>query len=304
MNNHLKYNLNRVAYFVAIVEEKTITAAAQRLGLSKAVVSKQLQLLEEEVGVNLIVRNTRHMHTTKAGEVFYLQSRDVLNYAQLAYEGLAQISQEPTGTIRITSPIDFGVAKLSAFVANFCQKYPKIQIELSLNDDIVDIVSQGFDLSFRIGWLSDSSNRARKLGTFKEVLVCAPNKANEWYPETPSDLKQLPFAAYYGIDHSARVFTKKNKTNNQIQRTEVQLHSNLTFNVTSALRQALLEGHHFGIMPDFAIQQDLDNGRLIQLLPSWQLREGGIYIVSPPSTLRSQAVKLFISELENRLIVD
>ncbi len=105
MNNHLKYNLNRLAYFVAIVEEKTITAAAQRLGLSKAVVSKQLQLLEEEAGVNLIVRNTRHMHTTKAGEVFYLQSKDVLNYAQLAYEGLAQISQEPTGTIRITSPM-------------------------------------------------------------------------------------------------------------------------------------------------------------------------------------------------------
>lgn len=302
MNNHLKYNLNRLAYFVAIVEEKTITAAAQRLGLSKAVVSKQLQLLEEEAGVNLIVRNTRHMHTTQAGKAFYLQSKDVLNYAQLAYEGLAQVSQEPTGAIRITSPIDFGVTQLSAFVANFCQNYPKIEVELNLSDEIVDIVSQGFDLSFRIGWLNDSSNRARKLGTFKEVLVCAPYKINEWQPKSPSDLRQLPFAAYYGIDHSARVFTKKNKTNNQIQRTEVQLNSNLTFNVTSALRQALLEGHYFGILPDFSIQQDLEAGTLVQLLPHWQLREGGIYIVSPPSTLRSQAVKLFIGELEKKFI--
>lgn len=302
MNNYLKYNLNRLAYFVAIVEEKTITAAAKRLGLSKAVVSKQLQLLEEEAGVNLIVRNTRHMHTTKAGDAFYLQSKDVLNYAQLAYEGLAQVSQEPTGAIRITSPIDFGVAQLSAVVANFCQKFPKIKVELNLSDEVVDIVSQGFDLSFRVGWLSDSSNRARKLGTFQEVLVCAPDKINEWQPKSPIDLKLLPFAAYYGIDHAARVFTQKNKTNNRIQRTEVQLSSNLSFNTTSALRQALLGGYYFGILPDFAIQQDLKAGTLVKLLPDWQLREGGIYIVSPPSTLRSQAVKLFIGELEKKFI--
>jgi DNA-binding transcriptional LysR family regulator len=82
----------------------------------------------------------------------------------------------------------------------------------------------------------------------------------------------------------------------------VQLSSNLTFNATSALRQALLEGHYFGILPDFAIQQDLKAGTLVKLLPDWQLREGGIYIVSPPSTLRSQAVKLLIRELEKKYI--
>jgi DNA-binding transcriptional LysR family regulator len=297
MDINAKYNLNRLAYFVAIVEEKTITAASQRLGLSKAVVSKQLQLLEEEVGVNLVVRNTRHMHTTQAGDAFYARSKEVLKYAHIAFEELGQLGKEPTGLIRITSPIDFGVFQLSSFVAKFCQKYPKVEIELNLNDEILDIVSQRYDLSFRIGWLSDSTNRARKLGNFREVAVCSTHSAKIWSLSKPQELQQLPFVAYYGIDNSARVFTHKSDNQTIKTRTEVHLRSNLTVNVTSALRKAILESNYFGILPDFTVQEDLDQGDLVQLLPDWQLREGGIYIVTPPSRLRSQSIQLFIDEL-------
>lgn len=292
-----RHNLNRLAYFVAIVEEKTITAASKRLGLSKAVVSKQLQSLEEEVGISLVVRNTRHMHTTKAGDTFYIHSKEALKHAQRAFEELAEVGREPAGLIRITSPIDFGVFQLSSFVAKFCRMYPKIDIELNMSDEIVDIVSQRYDLSFRIGWLNDSSNRARKIGSFREVAVCSADAARIWEPSTPQDLQRLPFVAYHDIDRAARVFTRQKMGDKAKLRTEVQLKSNLTFNVTSALREALFTGQYFGILPNFTVQNDLDSGKLAELLSDWQLREGGIYVVSPPSKLRTQAIQLFISSL-------
>lgn len=294
MDINARYNLNRLAYFIAIVEEKTITAASQRLGLSKAVVSKHLQLLEEELGVSLLVRNTRHIRPTKAGEDFYYQAKLVLKQAHQAFESVIETRKEPSGLIRITTPVDFGVHRLSACVAKFCQQYPKIEIEVNLNDEIVDIVSQRYDLSFRVGWLHDSSNRARKIGTFRELAICSPEAATSFSPRSPHDLADLPFLAYYGIDRAPRLFTQQDSTQKIERRVEVQLHSNATFNITSALREALLKGHYFGILPDFTIKKDLEAGLLKELLPNWQLRVGGIYIVSPPSKLRTQALQLFI----------
>lgn len=293
----MRYNLNRLAYFVAIIEEKTITAAAERLGLGKAVVSKQLKLLEEELGVSLVIRNTRHLHATETGEAFYIRSKQALKYAQHAFETAVEDSNEPSGLIRITTPIDLGVFQLAPLIAEFCFKYPKIKIDVNLNDEVIDIVAQRYDLSFRVGWLQDSSNRARKIGTFCELALCSPESARLWNPKTPKNLSTLPFAAYHGIDKSARVFTRKRTVERAVQRTEVKLNSNLTFNATSALREALITGRYFGILPDFTVKKDLENGVLQELVPNWKLREGGIYIVSPPTQLRTQAVQLFIDAI-------
>ncbi|WP_076420406.1 LysR family transcriptional regulator [Colwellia sp. UCD-KL20] len=297
MNANSRYNLNRLAYFVAVIEEKTITAAAERLNLSKAVVSKQLKLLEEELGVNLVIRNTRHLHATKTGEAFYIQSKQALKYAQNAFDAAAENGNEPSGIIRLTTPVDLGVFQLAPLIAQFCYKYPKIKIDVNLSDKVIDIVAQRYDLSFRVGWLQDSSNRAKKIGTFRELALCSPESAKRWDPQKPEDLSKLPFVAYHGIDKSARVFTHKCTTEKVIKRNEIILSSNLTFNVTSALREALVTGCFFGILPDFSVKADLKAGVLQELIPHWKLREGGIYIVSPPTRLRTQAVQLFIDEI-------
>lgn len=300
MNTHSKYNLNRLIYFVAIIEEKTITAAAERLGLSKAVVSKQLQLLEEELGVSLVVRNTRHLHATETGEAFYTRSKEALKYAQYAFDTAAEDSHEPSGLIRLTSPIDLGVFQLAPVIADFCAQYPKVKIEVDLSDEVKDIVAKRYDLSFRVGWLQDSTNRARKIGSFREVALCSPEFARDYSPKTPMDLPSLPLAAYNVIDNSARVFTHKSTPNVKDQDYEVLLNTNLTFNTTLAIREALVTGRFFGILPDFTVKKDLKSGLLQELLPSWKLREGGIYIVRPPTQLRTQAVQLFIDAVVSR----
>ncbi|MDG3085068.1 LysR family transcriptional regulator [Vibrio hannami] len=291
MISELRFNLNRLAYFVAIVEEKTITAAAKRLNLSKAVVSKQLQLLEEELGATLLVRNTRHMHTTDVGQAFYLHSKDLLNQARATFESVIERSKEPSGVIRLTAPVDFGINKLAPFISEFSQRYPNIEIEAQLSDDRLDIVAHRFDLSFRIGWLEDSSNRARKIGTFREVAVGSTTFVDKWQPTNPSDLSKLPFVSYNGIESSHRVFTRDS------QEHDVALNSNVTFNVTVAVKEALYSGQHFAILPDFTIQQDIVKGKLIEILPDWKLKTGGIHVVSPPSRLRTRAIQIFLDEL-------
>jgi len=290
-----RYNLNRLSYFVAIVEEKTMTAAAERLGLSKAVVSKQLQLLEEELGVNLLVRNTRHVRPSQMGEDFYLRSKEVLIQANKAFESVQESGKEPTGRIRLTAPVDYGVARVSPFVARFSEQYPQIKIELVLTDEQIDIVDQRFDLAFRIGWLKDSSNLARKIGDFREVAVCSKKTSTRRSIKKPEDIASIPYVAYRGMNEKKVLFS------NQAKQRSVHVDSSITVNVTSAIREAIMAGDYFAILPNFTVEKDLTAKRLVELLPNWKLRKGGIYILSPPSRLRTQAIRLFLDGVDKDL---
>lgn len=292
---HHNHNLNRLVHFVAIVEEKTITGAARRLGLSKAVVSKHLQLLEQEVGVNLLIRNTRRLYPSKAGEAFYLRSKAVLIQAEQAFESLSAETAEPAGQVRITAPTDYGIHRLAPQLRAFSEAWPKIEIELDLNDARIDLLEQRFDLAFRVGWLHDSSNLARKLGDFREIFVAEARTARRWQVSRPEQLSSLPFIAFSGFDESRRTLTRQGK-----QRT-INLTATLSINVTSAMHEAVRSGNCFAVLPDYSLEQDLADGRLVELLPDWQLRTGGIYLVSSPSRLRPRAVSLLIDELTNKL---
>lgn len=281
-----RHNLNRLAYFVAVVEEGTITAAADRLGLSKAVVSKQLQLLEEDLGVALLLRNTRHMRTTEVGLAFYEKSKNVLIQADDAFNTVLEHGQIPTGKIRVTAPVDFGVTFVSPLIAQFQEHHPRVSIELVLSDKQLDIVEQRYDIAFRVGWLEDSSNLARKLKSFHEIVVCSTETAKQFDINIPTDLAILPFVANQAIGNK-----KKWTFNRANTKHTVEMQIALSSNVTLALRSSVMNGGFFTILPDILVTNELASGELIQLLPDWKLPEGGVYLVSPPNRLRTSAVQ-------------
>ncbi|MEO0923490.1 MAG: LysR family transcriptional regulator, partial [Pseudomonadota bacterium] len=159
-------NLNRLAYFVAIAEEGTITAAAARLRVSKAVVSKQLQLLEDDLGSTLVLRNSRHFNLTETGETFYEAARAAVAQAKDAFHLVRKGRDEPSGELRVTAPLEFGVEYVAPAIAEFSLLYPSLTIDLTLSDTRFDPVEARFDIAFRVGWLEDSSNTARKLTGF------------------------------------------------------------------------------------------------------------------------------------------
>ncbi|WP_282096225.1 LysR family transcriptional regulator [Epibacterium ulvae] len=282
-------NFNRLAHFIATVEAGTITGAAQVLGISKAVVSKQLQLLEEDVGTPLLLRNTRHLQPTEAGRIFYEDAKSAQTQANNAYERILDRDKTPKGKLRVTAPVDFGVSYVAPFVAQFQEVYPDVGVDLHLTDGVIDIIEDRYDLAFRIGWLSDSSNLARKLMDFNVIVVCSPQTAKRLNVKEPRDLASVPFVRSEAFPEKMEWVLEKGK-----QREVLTTQVVSTMNMTLAMRAYVAKGFCYTVLPDFLMQDDVKQGRLTRLLSEWSLRSGGVYTVTPPSHVRSNALERFL----------
>ncbi len=285
----IRYNLNRLTYFVATIDAGTITGAAAALGISKSVVSKQLQQLEQEVETPLLLRNTRHLQPTEAGLTFYEDAKSALTQVNNAYERIQERDKKPKGCLRITAPVDYGVSHVAPFVARFRETYSDVMVDLHLTDSCIDIIEERYDLAIRIGWLKDSSNLARKLQSFDAIPVCTPQTFEQARPEKPEDLAKLPFAQSHSLDGKLEWAFHRAE---EIQ--VVPINVVLETNITMAIRAFIMEGSAFTILPDILVQKELAAGDLIRLVPSWSLSSGGIYTVTPPGRVRSNALQRFL----------
>ncbi|WP_282094204.1 LysR family transcriptional regulator [Epibacterium ulvae] len=286
----MRPNLNRLLYFTAVVEEGTITAAAERLGVSKAVVSKQIQMLEADIGQSLLLRNTRRVAPTEAGNLLYSSARAPLTAVENAFDQVAERDQTPRGLLRITAPVDFGLDFISPLVTRFQEMYPQVQVDLLLSDERQDLISERLDLSFQIGWLRETGNVARKINTFREIVVAAPATAADHAISHPKDLTQIPLALNTAVAEIAPWrFTQDHNT------CDVLLTPVVKMNITMAVLAAVQSRRYCTILPDILVQDQLATGALVQLLPEWSLRTGGIYTVTPSGQLRSNALKAFLA---------
>jgi DNA-binding transcriptional LysR family regulator len=166
------------------------------LGISKAVVSQQVARLEEEIGTTLLVRTTRKVYPTEAGRAFHTRCAFILREAEEAFGELGQAVSMPTGTLRVTAPFDYGISRIVPAVIAFTRKYPACKVDLSLGDRSIDFVAEGFDMAIRVGWLVDSDLQARRIGSFRQLLVCAQELRHTVSPlDAPDELEALPFVA-------------------------------------------------------------------------------------------------------------
>lgn len=286
------YNLNRMSHFIAAVEEGNMTRAAARLGLSKAVISKQLLLLEDEIGVSLLLRNSRHLSMTQAGLAFYEQAKTALDLANEAFEDAAGDAKTPRGTIRVTAPVDYGMIYLANFVARFQAKFPDVFVDIKLSDERIDPMEGRFDISIRVGWLEDSSNIARKIATFHEIAVCAANSPIAKQATHPNDLADTP-----AIINSAFRRPTKWTFNRGKEKVDIVPKEAIRMNIAPAILNAILSSTSVGVLPDFVVTNEIKNGTIVQVLPDWSLREGGIYAVFPATKFRLYAVRQFTEML-------
>jgi DNA-binding transcriptional LysR family regulator len=284
-------NLNRLLYFVAIAEAGTMTSAAKRLGVSKAVVSKQLQLLEQDLGVTLLLRSPRKMHLTDIGSQFYEGARASVAQAQETYRLIRQREGKPSGSLRVSAPIDFGNMFVAPFAAKFSIENPAVNLALLFNDIRLNPVEEKFDIAYRVGWLEDSANIARKLVDFKLYAVAAPQFLSLYgIPNNLEELCRLPFIANTILDKPDK-WTFKETSSKAEQ--AILFNRTISADTTQAVKVLLKNGAGFSIMPDFLIQSEILNGDLVKLLPQYALTSGGIYSVFPPVPYRSIATKAF-----------
>src|SRR3954451_23492794 len=268
-------NLNRLAYFAAVVDTGSFTRAAERLGITKAVVSQQVAKLERDLQTSLLVRTTRRVHPTEAGRMLHARCVTILREAEDAFDELAQAAAEPTGTLRITAPNDYGAEMVVPVITAFTARYPACRVEQTLSDQTMDLTAGNIDMAIRVGWLADSSLQARQIGSFEQMLVGAPVFAERIAAvRDPKDLAALPFIANMALREPLlwRFACADRKQ-------AVRMQANIAIDTTIGVLAAVRAGGGLSVLPDFLVADDLASGRLSRALAEWRLPSGGIYTV-------------------------
>ncbi|KGW01391.1 LysR family transcriptional regulator [Burkholderia pseudomallei] len=290
-------NLNRLAIFVAVVEAGSLTAAAERLGLAKTMVSAHVQRLEAEVGASLVVRTTRRLNVTEAGRAFYDACRDILRATETALAVVAGDAGPLRGTLRVSAPVDYGALVVAPALVALRDAHPALEIELQCDDRVVDLVRDNLDVAIRLGRLADSNHRAAKLGGFERWLVASPAfVARHGAPASPEALGALPYVMLSTVPR-----TTLELANAHGERASVRCRRAFASNTATACRAAVLAGGGFGVATSFSSADDIAAGRLVRLLPGWSFPPGDIHAVFPSASHPSAKVRALIDMLKTRL---
>lgn len=288
-------NLKRLAYFAAVVETGSFTAAAERLGITKAVVSQQVARLEREFRTTLLTRTTRKVSATEAGKLFHQRCALILKEAHDAFDELGEAAIEPSGTLRLTAALDYGITTIVPAITEFTRRHPQCKVDAILSDQSLDVMSGQVELAIRVGWLTDLNVQARQIGSFRQLLVGAPAwQARLGALKDPQGLAELPFVA----NSALREPTRWSFSRGELERQNVSVRAVMSMDATLAVREAVRCGAGLSVLPDYAVAEDLAAGRLVQVLPQWGLPAGGIHAVFPTARFRPAKVRAFVSLLQ------
>ncbi|CAH2407490.1 hypothetical protein MES4922_70003 [Mesorhizobium ventifaucium] len=216
-----------------------------------------------------------------------------LQQAEDAFDELAQAAAEPTGTLRIAAPNDYGTSAVVPVVAAFSARYPACRVELTLGDETIDLASGGMDVAIRVGWLADSSLQARRIGTFKQFMVCGAEFAGRFTAGEPQDLAGLPFVANMALREPLLWQFSRGDAEHEA----VRMQATIAIDATPAVLAAVRAGAGLSVLPDFLVREELAAGRLVHILPEWRLPSGGIYTVYPAARFRPPKVTRFVEML-------
>lgn len=285
--------------FVATVGANGFAAAARAMDVPRSKVSKQIQALEEAIGVQLLQRTTRSLHLTEAGAEYYEAARELLasldETEQRARDGVGELR----GVLRVNAPMSFGLRRLGPLIPLFHQQHPNVELQLVLSDQQVDPVRGGFDVTIRIASLPDSSMVARLLAPAPRIMVASPAYlARAGTPRTPKDLTAHQ-CLNYGYLQSGVSLQLSN--GNETQRVTVTgpLHANNG----DLLAQAAQAGMGIALLPDFIVEDALAAGTLVPVLCEWQAPAISINAVYPSARRVPQKTRAFIGFLVTALAV-
>src|SRR5580704_5982402 len=278
MTNLSAVNLNRLVVFAAVIEAGSLTAAANRLGIAKTMVSTHMQRLEAEVGASLLVRTTRRVTVTEAGRAFYEASRLILSIADAALQAVEQGGTALRGTLRVATPVDYGTIVVAPVLVAMRQQHPELNIELVSNDRLVNLLTEGIDVTIRVGRLADSSHRAVKVANYSRWLVASPAFVEEW--GTPPTLGALAALPYVGMAVLAKPLSVSLE-NARGRKQTVRFKTGFLADTAPACRAATLAGGGVAALTDFSIGEDVAEGRLVRLLPEWSTAPAGIHALFP-----------------------
>jgi DNA-binding transcriptional LysR family regulator len=279
--------------FARVARTGNMSAAGREMGLSPAVISKRISLLEERLGARLFQRTTRQLTLTETGEGYFRRVVDILSLCEEAEDFVSRRNTKPRGTLKITAPTSFSRLYIAPRLQEFLERYPEVNLDLHLTDHLEDIIREGFDLAIRIGELQDSSLVARKLAPEARVMCASPKYlARTKRPQTLADLQ-----LHNCLSAGAQDTWKLEGPNGPEQ---IRVEGNVRTNSAEFLREALVAGLGIGFRPKWDIGQLLANGELEIVMPDYRGSSNlAIHAVYPSRDYMPEKVNVFIDFLAN-----
>jgi DNA-binding transcriptional LysR family regulator len=288
--------LTSLRAFVKVVELGSFSEAGRQLRLSRSAISKYVSDLEQDLGVQLLNRTTRHASPNENGQAYFERALGVLSELDAADMAVAHAQSTPSGLLRVNAPMSFGTLRLGPAIAEFMEKYPEIKLHLVLSDDLLDPVQDGFDVTLRIAELDSSSLIARKITPIERAVCASPDYlARRGTPAHPRELRDHVSLTYGFL-----------LTGNQWKLTGadgdhwIQPSWSLCVNNAEVLRDAAIRGLGVALIPTFIAGDALEKGALQPLLQHYRAPPLALYAIYPPTRHLSVKVRLFIDFLVER----
>lgn len=267
-------DLNHVVVFEAVARTRSFSAAAKELGIPKSSTSRAIARLESELSVQLLFRTTRKVSLSEAGTALYDRVTPLLRSMKGVLSGLPERGEAPSGTLKVTAPVDLGVLFLAEVVSRYTARYPAVSVDLHLTGRVVDLVGEGFDVALRVASkLEDSSLVARRAAPVLFQLFASPlYLARKGTPRTADELDGHEWVVFRGGHQRLRVAPV---------RPAAERSPRITCDDLLFVRDAVRAGVGVGLLPTFVAEPDVVAGTLVRIVPKLERSAGSLYIVTP-----------------------
>lgn len=292
--------LTSMAMFARVVERGSFAAAAEGSGMTPTMVGNHVRELERRLKGRLINRTTRRQSLTELGKRYHARCVEILALVDSAELDAREMQASPRGRLRVSCPVTYGTRALVPVLASYLDRYPDVQVELSLNDRFVDLAEDGFDAAIRAGELPDSGLIARPLRPSPRVACASPAYlARHGHPQVPADLAQHNCLAFLFATGPERDWRFPRPHGKGAERITVR--GRLDVNGGMALREAALAGLGVILQPELMLKDDLEAGRLVRLFPDWPAPTWPVHVVHLPDTHMPPKLESFIAFLQETL---
>lgn len=283
--------------FTMAVERGAFARAGEAMGLSTSSITRQVDALEEHLGVLLLNRSTRKLTLTDAGERYLDQAQKILEELDEANRSVGDRAGPPRGLLRVNAPLAFAQVHITPMLSKFLTTYPGIELEIDTADTYVNLVEERVDLAIRLGTVGALGLVSRRLAPMRSIAVASPDYlARRGTPRTPHDLAEHD-CCIYPYSNGGQTWHFKKDGGEEIVKVTGPLKSNNTI----ILREIAVSGHGLILVPTWLAGKDVSAGRLIHLLPDWEASptgpEAGVHAVYLPNRRSSNKVRVFIDAL-------
>lgn len=284
--------------YVRIAETCSISKAAEDLDVAPATISRKLTRLEETIGQTLVRRTTHDISLTETGERFLKEAKTLILLWFELEDRYQSVDQAMMGPLKVVAPVGMGQDFLTDVAIDFRKSYPDVELTWILQNESVNFVNTGCDLWLCLGDKADKDQIKRKLAISKRSLVAAPELVQGMCLRGPASVEKLPCVALNTKEDGVIELTSESSHSSITIYPEVAFSTNNFF----AVHAALLKGIGFGVLPDWFVQQDLESGRLVEIIPEWAAPSLTLFAVTDASRYHNQRTEAFIKKLSSRLI--